>query len=186
MDEDNVVIEYNPTHFTQLLFLLFVTIFFFTIGIHYFLKYPQYQYAFAKAFILLIIVFVFSSGLKNSLSHSDELWQLDDGGLELTILNAAHTFSKKGFTSNCGLPDFSGSYYYRDKTNNRKLSRVTSLETPVPYIYTHQPPGSSWLTGLFVKVCGNGSLSCPRILSTITSSMALLFFQSWFYQQWGR
>jgi hypothetical protein len=178
-----MVLQYNPIDFAQLIFYFFFTIFFFTIGIYYFLKYPRYQNTFAKTFVLLIVVLICANGVKKSLRYSEELWANDEGA-ELITINAAHNFAEKGFTSNFGLPDLSEHYYVIAK-NSSMISRVTSAETPDPYIYTHLPPGPWWIAGLFVKVCGNGTLSCPRILSTITSSLALLFFAIMIYSAFG-
>lgn len=181
-----MVLEYYPQHFTSLIFLFLFTIFFFTIGIYYFLKYPRYQDTFAKAFILLIVVLLCTYGVKKSLQHSEKLWVVR-GGTELVIINAAHTFAEKGFATNYGLPDYSSSYYARNMSTNFKLTRVLSSEIPDPRIYTHTPPGSSWLVGSFVKVCGNDnlSLSCLRILSTVSASLALLFFAVMAYSALG-
>ncbi len=177
-------IEDNPIYFTQLIFYFFITIFFFTIGIHYFLKYPRYQDPFAKAFILLIVVLICANGVKRSLQYSEILWAPDEGA-ELLTINAAHNFAEKGFPSNCGLPNFSRNYYDVDVINN-KLVKVSSSETHKPdNIYTHLPPGPWWIVGSLVKVCGNSTLSCPRILSTITSSLALLFFGIMIYSAFG-
>ena len=175
----------NPIHFTNLLFYFFTTIFFFTIGIHYFLKYPRYQNTFAKVFILLIVVLICANGVKRSFEYSEKIWPgEEERGLERALLNAAHNFAEKGFSSNYGLPDFGRNYY--DTDVNGKLTRVPLSEKPNHHIiYKHEPPGSSWLTALFVKACGNGTLRCTRILSTITGSLALLFFAIMIYYALG-
>ncbi len=179
-----MVLEYHPIHFTQLIFYFFITIFLFTIGIHFFLKNPRYQDTFAKAFILFIVVFICAYGVYKSLQHSEKLWEPDESS-ELITISAAHNFAEKGFASNYGLPNFSRNYYDLDR-NNGNLIRVSSSETSKPDdIYTHLPPGPWWIAGSFVKVCGNSTLSCPRILSTITSSLALLFFAIMIYSAFG-
>lgn len=179
-----MVLDYNPFHFKKLIFFFFITVFFFTIGIYCFLKYPRYKNTFAKAFIILFVVLLCANGVKRSLQHSEELWTLD-GGTELVLINAGRTFAEKGFSSNSGLPDYSNRYYKRDNTLGGKLVRTHSSKTHEPFIYTHTPPGSSWLVGLFFKACGKGTLGCPRILSTITACLALLFFAIMAYSALG-
>lgn len=174
----------NPTHFNQLVLLSIIAVFFFTLGIYYLLKYPNYQKTFSKAFILLIIVLICANGVRRSLQYSDELWDRDKGS-EISFLNAASSFADKGFAVNAALPDYSWRYYYLDKENDYKLNKTPPTRNVVPDIYTHTPPASSWLIGLFVKVCGTDTLSCPRILSTITSSLALLFFAIMAYHALG-
>ena len=175
----------SPLQFNTLILYFLSTIFFFTIGIHYFLKNPQYQHAFAKVFILFIVFMLCANGVKKSLlfrESQDERFE----NTELAALNAAHNFAEKGFTSNWGLPNFSRNYYDYVSGNSSKISKVLSSATPkADRIYTHQPPGEGWIVGLFVKACGDSSLSCPRILSTITSSMALLFFALMIYSSLG-
>lgn len=174
----------NPQTFTKLILIFLFIVFFFTKGTYYLLKSPRYQNAFAKAFILLFIILLCAIGVKRSFQNSDKLWSYD--ATELVILNAAHTFAEKGFATNCGLPDYSLSHYFWDQTKKGKLTRRSPADESVPQkIYTHTPPGSSWIVGLFVKVCGKGTLSCPRILSTITANLALLFFAIMVYSALG-
>jgi len=179
-------LEFSPLHFNKLIFFFFISIFFFTIGIHFFLKNPRFQANLAKAFILLIVVVLCAYGVKKSLQFSEKLSIYDSA--ELITINAAYNYAENGFTLNYGLPDFRRSYYYIDYDNKGrdKLARVSSSKTPIPHIiYTHLPPAPWWIAGIFVKVCGNSTLSCPRILSTITSCLALLFLGIMSYSALG-
>jgi hypothetical protein len=159
----------NPTTFGKFIFSFLLSIFLFTSGIYYFLKYQKYQNTFVKTFIFFIIIAICANGIYRSIQYSDKRWRRDPGG-EMIAINAAKSFKEKGFTPNYGLP---ATHY--PKSN---------------FIYTHTPPGAPWLIGIFFNICDSnklklGELGCPRVLSSILSSIALLFFAIMLYSSIG-
>jgi hypothetical protein len=153
-----------PHSYIQFTILFLLTIFLFTKGIYYFLKYPKYQNTLAKTFILFIIISFCANGILRSFQYSDKKLKWDIG-IERQVINAAQCYYDKGFSSNFGLPD----NFYPKGTN----------------IYTHFPPGPHLFAGLLFKICGGVNLICPRILTTIISSLALLFFAIMLYSSIG-
>lgn len=82
----------------------------------------------------------YSTNLGNQLSFRG------DGASELSSLNAAMHYYKDGFLKHAGLPNFASppNKWYTDPADE-----VTGAQ-----IYTHYPPGTIWILGAALHVCG--------------------------------
>ena len=125
------------------------------------------------ALIAWVIVSVASAQLRYATSRGNQLSEIADGFSEADALRAAEGYSVKGFTADAGLPDVA--YGNRFPKNGLKALRDWCPDSR-RCIYTHYPPGSSWLTGVMVKAFGIDHLPTLRLLPIGVTLAAMIFF----------